>query len=339
MSVGHERIDRTIDKLFEHADAAGSVFTALVGDYGSGKTHLLMHLAERALAEGHPVFWLNLERLNLDLGNPARHFYRLLEHSVLPVRRRPSALSKASQWTRSQRKLRALEAALREVAVSDGEACIAATKALQISEHARDPGSALEGYLTGRDLRERSASKGYRQDAYRRLLLWLELLQRLEGCAGPVLLIDEAENLYTAGAARGARRAALRSLSFYCGGALPSACVVVAMTPHALRQLRRESRELLNEVDEQAGTLDAEDAVMFRRRLHKLEPELVPGFSRAQRLQLAEKVGKTHKAVRGLVEIDDWDARLRQIAREDSSPRAVIRTLVDELESAWWAGA
>src|SRR5690606_23169323 len=108
MSVGHERIDRRIDRLFEHADASGSVFSALVGDYGSGKTHLLMHLAERALTDGHPVFWLNLERLNLDLGNPARHFQRLLEHSVLPLRRRPSALERATHWSRTGSKLRAL---------------------------------------------------------------------------------------------------------------------------------------------------------------------------------------------------------------------------------------
>lgn len=338
MSVGHERIDRTISKLFQHADAAGSVFTALVGDYGSGKTHLLMHLAERALKEAHPVFWLNLERLNLDLGNPARHLHRLLEHSVLPLRRRPSALQRVSQWTRSPARLRALMTELAEIAETDSEASNAALKALQIGDHAHSPGAALESFLTGQDLRLRSAGKTYRQDAYRRLLLWLELLQRLEACAGPVLLIDEAENLYTAGSGRTARRAALRSLAFYCGGALPSACVVVAMTPPALQQLRRESRELLGEVDDQAGTLDWEDALMFRRRLHRLEPEMVPAFSRPQRMELAERVRATHRAVRGEVEMEDWDFSVRRLVRDETSPRAVIRALIDELESSWWAG-
>jgi hypothetical protein len=281
---------------------------------------------------------LNLERLNLDLGNPARHLHRLLEHSVLPVRRRPSAFQRASQWTRSPGRLRALVNELGEIAEAGVEAAIPAQKGVQIAEHAKDPGAALESFLTGQDLRSRSAAKGYRQDAYRRLLLWLELLQRLDGCAGPVLLIDEAENLYTAGSGRGARRAALRSLAFYCGGALPSACVVVAMTPPALQQLRRESKELLGEVDDQAGTLDWEDARMFRRRLHRLEPDLVPSFSRSQRIELADRVRATHRSVRGEVDMQHWEPLVRALVREETSPRAVIRALIDELESSWWAG-
>jgi hypothetical protein len=338
MSVGHERIDRDIDRLFEHADASGSVFTALVGDYGSGKTHLLMHLAERALADGHPVFWLNLERLNLDLGNPARHFQRLLEHSVLPLRRRPTALEQASRWTRSAVKLRSLCHALGEIACAQAEVAVPARKALQIANAAAEPGTALESFLIGRDLRERSAAKGYRQDAYRRLLLWLELLAKLEGCRGPVVLIDEAENLYTTGSGRTARRAALRSLAFYCGGALPNACVVIAITPPALAQLRREARELLGEVDEQSGTLEWEDAPMFKRRLQRLEPELVPALSKKQRYELAELVRSTHRGVRGPIEFEDWERRVKDVVREHHSPRAVIRTLVDELEASWWAG-
>lgn len=336
MSVGHERIDRTINTLFEHADASGSVFTAIVGDYGSGKTHLLMHLSERALTDGHPVFWLNLERLNLDLGNPARHFQRLLEHSVLPVRRRPSAFERAGHWTRSPAKLRQLLSSIDDITGVGGEAGTAAQKAKQIAGAARDPGAALESFLLGRDLRERSAAKGYRQDAYRRLLLWLELLGRMEGCSGPVVLIDEAENLYTTG--RAARRSALRSLAFYCGGALPNACVVIAMTPPALKDLRREARDLLSEVDEQSGTLEWEDATMFRRRLQKLEPVLVPQFSKRQREELAELVRATHRSVRGPLDVAEWDATVRRVVRQHESPRGVIRALVDELESVWWSG-
>src|SRR5690606_34356028 len=142
----------------------------------------------------------------------------------------------------------------------------------------------------------------------------------------------------TTGTSRTARRAALRSLAFYCGGALPNACVVIAMTPPALKQLRRESRELLAEVDEQSGTLDWEDATMFRRRLQRLEPEEVPTFSKKQRRVLAELVRATHKSVRGAVGIEDWESKLKSVVREHESPRAVIRALVDELEAAWWSG-
>src|SRR5262249_11917997 len=85
MSVGQDRLDRAIKQLFSLVNRSGSFFSLLVGEYGSGKTHLLMHLAERALEDQRPVFWLNMERTNLDLGNPARHLHRFLEHSQLPM--------------------------------------------------------------------------------------------------------------------------------------------------------------------------------------------------------------------------------------------------------------
>lgn len=338
MSVGHERIDRTIDKLFLHSEMSGSVFSLLVGDYGSGKTHVLLHLAERAFKEYHPVFWLNLERMNLDLGSPPRHYARLLEHSVLPMRLRPSAAERAVRWARSKTKFRRLLDELTELAETDTEEAPAAQHALSIAEQSKQPALALESFLLGRDLAKRGASKSYRLASYRRLLLLLELLKRLEGCGGPVLLIDEAENLFAPGASRTARRTALRSLSFYCGGGLPGACIVMAMTPPALVQLRRESRELFHELNEQSSTLAWEDVVMFRRRLQHLEPQYVPPFSRTQRLELAEKVRATHRSVRGHVEIEDWDRRVRELARNPSPPRVLIRSLIDQLESAWWAG-
>lgn len=338
MSVGHERIDRTIDRLFSHTNVDGSVFTVLCGAYGSGKTHLMLHLAERALKDAHPVFWVNLERMNLDLGNPQRHFARLLETSALPLRRRPSAAERAALWTRTGARLRTLGQALKEIAASASEEAFAAQKALSISERARDPGRALEGFLSGRDLEKRSSAPSYRQDAYRRLLLWIELLRRLERTGGPVFLIDEAENLYAAGMSRAARKTALRSLAFYCGGALPGACVVVAMTPEALGRLRREARELLDEVGDQSSTLSWEDATLFKRRLQRLTPELVPSFSRPQRRELCERIRATHRSVRGDVAFDDWDGYVKRITREPEPPRRLIRRLVDELEARWWAG-
>jgi len=338
MSVGHDKIERTIDRLFRHSDNAGSVFTALVGEYGSGKTHLLMHLAERALADDRPVFWLNLERMNLDLGNPARHLHRLLEHSVLPVRRRPSALERASVWTRSKGKLRALLNALEEIAEGDTEEAAGAKKALRIAGESDDPGHALEVFLAGLDIEDKSGGS-YRRDAYRRILLWVDLLERLEGTRGAVVLIDEAENLYTSGVPWSARRTALRSLAFYCGGAIPGAAVVMAMTPPAFASLRKEASRLLGEADHMASTLDLEDVAQFRRRLKQLDPEDVPVLTRAQREELADKVRRTHRSVRGPIDVPDWPDHRARLSREHRSPRTLIRTLVDELESIWWSGA
>lgn len=338
MSVGHERIDKSIDKLFHHAEMAGSVFQVLSGEYGSGKTHVLLHLSERALSQGHPVFWLNLERMNLDLGNPARHLARVLEQSVLPKRGRPSALDRLEAWTRGPKKQKALLAALLQIAESGNQEARAAKKALALASLAEEPGTALEDYLSARDLADKSAGGSYRKDAYRRLLLMLELLRVLDGVEGPVVLIDEAENLYTSGVSEPARRSALRALSFYCGGALPGACVILAMTPPALAQLRKESKALLREAAEADSTLELEDVELFRRRLTKLVPDEVPAFSTAMRRELAKKVRATHRGVRGAVELSHWDELVQAVSREEGSPREMMRRLVDELEAAWWAG-
>ncbi len=339
MSVGHQKIERTIKRVFRQSDTGDGVFSVLVGDYGSGKTHLLMHLAERALKERRPVFWLNLERMNLDLGQPQRHMARLLETSVLPLRHQPTALDQAGVWTRDKTRLAKLMAALEEIETEGTEEAAGAHKALRLARGANDPGHALEMYLSAQDIEDRSASASYRRDAFRRFLLFVDLLKRLENCQGPVVLIDEAENLYTTGAPWSARRTALRSLAFYCGGAIPGAAVMMAMTPPAYEELEKEARRLLGEADEMASTLDLEDVGLFRRRLRQLEPEMVPNLSGPQRMELAERVRRTHRSVRGRVEIPDWSERVKRLSREHKSPRTLIRTLVDELESLWWAGA
>ena len=338
MSVGHERIDKTIDRLFHHAEMAGSVFQVLSGEYGSGKTHLLLHLAERALDQGHPVFWLNLERMNLDLGNPARHLARVLSQSTLPKKGRPSVLDRLAQWTRSGKKTKTLIACLEEIAAGDAEEAKAAKKALSVASEHEDAGAGLEDFLSARDLAGKPGGSGYRLDAYRRLLLWMELLRRIEGVEGPVVLIDEAENLYTSGVSEAARRSALRTLSFYCGGALPGACVLLAMTPPALSQMRKESKGMLREAAEVGSTLDVEDVDLFRRRLHKLTPDEVPEFSQPMRRELAKKIRQTHRTVRGPVEIEGWDDVVKDVVKAGGPPRVMMRRLVDELEAAWWAG-
>jgi hypothetical protein len=196
----------------------------------------------------------------------------------------------------------------------------------------------MEEFLSARDLTQKSSGGSYRLDAYRRLLLWMEILRQMEGAEGPVLLIDEAENLYTSGVAEAARRSALRTLAFYCGGALPGACVLLAMTPPALAQMRKESRGLLREAAELDSTLELEDVELFRRRLLKLKPDDVPSFSQPMRYELAKKVQKVHRKVRGPVEMEDWDGLVRELAKMGGTPRSMMRRLVDELEAAWWHG-
>jgi len=346
MSVGAERIDATVDRLFEHTTHQGSVFAALTGSYGSGKTHLLLHLEERALNDDRPVLRLSLERLDGDLGSPQRHLRRLLASSSVrlasatePV----SLLDVLDGWLADgasvTRLLEALEAAVAE----GGEAARAATRALRdaraVAGPARASGRAraLTSFLGGRGLDEKPSGPSYRVDAYRRLLLWLSLLERLEQRKGPVLLVDEAENLVRR-STHAERRTALRSLSFYCGGALPSACVLLAITPEAFGELSRATNALVRELAAQETTLACEDVVMLGRRLSRLAPIEVPALGRPQMRELALRVRQAHARVRGAPVVDNqWDTFVGDAVAQAESPRQYVRALVERLEHAWWA--
>jgi len=339
MSVGHERIDATITELFHHAALESSVFALVTGVYGAGKSHLLMHLTARALAEKRPVFRLAMEHLDADLGNPQRHLRRMLDQAVLPLPSAPSALDRLVAWTRSSVGVHDLLTALEEIAVTAGDASVAARKALSRASRQAGAGVALESFLGASDLAARVGTSAYRRDAYQRLQLWLELLARMDGCRNPMILIDEAENLYR-GLDRGQRRAALRSLSFYCGGTLPGSCVVLAITPDALASLRQEAGELLDDVAEQRTVLPSEDAAMLRRRITFTRPVEVPELDAGQRVVLAFRVRATHARVRGDVDDPRWASWVTGALADAATPRELVRRVIDRLEGLWWrAGA
>jgi len=337
-TVAGDRIDAHIDKLLELSSMRGSVFAMVSGAYGAGKTHLLLHLTTRALKEKRPVFRLSLERLDADLGNPQRHLHRLLDQSVLPLPERPSALDLLLQWTANDEASRALLERLSEIALEDTEAADAAVRALKVAEKSRRRAFAVRAFLSAHELGDRPGSASYRQDAYGRLLLWLELLARSVKTKGPVLLIDEAENLYRLGMREGERRTALRSLSFYCGGALPGACVVLAITPEALGSLRHDANTLLSDASEQATLLASEDASMLRRRL-KLSPVLeVPPLTRKELLLLASKLRRVHESARGRIADPNFNKFTQNAAETAAGPRDFIRSVTTRLERVWWLG-
>lgn len=334
LSVGFERIDETIDRLFEHSAMQGSVFTLLTGAYGSGKTHLLLHLAERALADKRPVLRLAVEQLDTDLGNPQRHLRRMLEDATLPLPGRPSLIDLLTQWTRRPAQLRKVVAALEALAAEEGEVAPIATRLLSLASRDESPRAAVEGLLGASDLTEKPPSPGNRGAAYARLLLWVALLERVEGLRGPVLLVDEAENLYRGGLSRAERRTALRSLAFYCGGTIPSACVILAITPDAVDELRAESEQLLAELEDQKTALAWEDASMLARRLRSAKPVHVPVLPESATAELADRVRKTHQKARGRARDAGFDAFVASLGK--TSPREVVRRTLDRLETSWW---
>lgn len=340
LSVGMGEIDRAIDRLFAHTRLDGSVFALLVGEYGTGKSHLLLHLAARALGERRPVLRLSLERLDADLGSPQRHLSRLLEHATLPGSGRVGLVERLDAWTADAPARAKLLDVLESLAASGEAAATAATRLLRRVRRVgrgADTRGALRALLLGADLVSKPAQPGYRLDAYGRLLLWLALLERLEGCTGPLLLIDEAENLFRF--SRVERRTALRSLAFYCGGALPSACVVLALTPDALAKLQGECDALLGEVSAQRTALPFEDAQMLQRRLSRARPIEVPAFEPRLYAQLAQRLRAVHAEVRGPSLEPGWASFVERAAASATSPRELLRVCVDRLERGWWFDA
>lgn len=336
LTVGLDEVDHRIDQIFATSANDGSVFAVLSGDYGSGKTHHLLHIESRALASKRPVLRLAVERLDEDMGNPQRHLRRLLEGTIIPIEGQPNVFGCLDRWLANEPTRATLTAALRTLSTSDTE--VRGHAAQCLDGHLLDE-RALIGVLSALDLVEKPASASYRRDAYRRLLLWLELLARVDGCEGPVVIVDEAENLYRRGVSRPERRTALRSLGFYCGGALPRACVVLALTPETLASLREEASALLDEIEVQVTILPQEDIAMLRHRLLRAKPIEVRKLDAAERSTLVERVRALHVRVRGVHPDEGWDAWLEKAQRESQSPRELVRRTVERLEAACFSSS
>ena len=340
LTVGMDEVDARIEQLFATASNDGSVFAVLSGEYGAGKTHHLLHLEARALDDQRPVLRLAVERLDEDLGNPQRHLRRLIESAVLPLRRRATPLDRLDTWLGTATLRKRLASALFAIAGAEGEASRAAQRALRDADAERkelDDDAVIET-LGALDLVDKPGNPTYRRDAYGRIHLWLELLARLEGCEGPVVILDEAENLYRAGVSRAERRTALRSLGFYCGGSLPRACVVLAVTPDTLSALREEAGALLDEISEQSTLLPAEDVAMLRRRLLRARPIQVTRLPSEALEVLAEHARSLAREVRGKRKDAAWDEALRVALAGKPTPRELLRRVTRYEERRAWLG-
>jgi hypothetical protein len=336
LTVGMEEVDSRIAQLFETASNDGSVFAVLAGEYGAGKTHHLLHLEARARADRRPVLRLSVERLDEDLGNPQRHMRRLLENATLPGKRSVGFLERLDAWLAKPGSRRRLRGALDAVASAGEEAARSASRAIAGAPDGEVDDDAVRETLGALDLVDKPGSASYRKDAYARLHLWLELLERVEDCQGPVLILDEAENLYRVGVSRTERRTALRSLAHYCGGAIPRATVVLAVTPDTLAALRDEAGELLDEIEEQATILPSEDVAMLRRRLLKARPIRVTKLGPEELETLADQARKLARQVRGKHVDRHVGAFLDRAVKDSDTPRELLRRVMLREERIAW---
>jgi hypothetical protein len=151
-----------------------------------------------------------------------------------------------------------------------------------------------------------------------------------------VLILDEAENLYRVGVSRTERRTALRSLAHYCGGALPRATVVLAVTPDTLEALREEAGALLDEIEEQASLLPSEDVAMLRRRLLRARPIRVKKLGPSDLEALAEQARSVARNVRGKHVDRRIGAFLERAVKDSDTPRDLLRRVMLREERIAW---
>jgi hypothetical protein len=336
LSVGMADVDARITQLFETASNDASVFAVLSGEYGAGKTHHLLHLEARARAERRPVLRLAVERLDGDLGNPQRHMRRVIENATFPGKRPVGFLERLDAWLAKPTGRKRLRHALDAVVAAGDEAARQAAHAVGEAPPDDVDDDAVRETLGALDLVDKPSSPSYRKDAYARLHLWLELLERLDDCQGPVLVLDEAENLYRVGVSRAERRTALRSLAHYCGGAVPRATVVLAVTPDTLAALRDEAGELLDEIEDQATLLPSEDVAMLRRRLLKAAPIRVTRLGPSELEELADQARKLARLVRGKHVDRRIGAFLERAVKDCDTPRDLLRRVILREERIAW---
>jgi hypothetical protein len=336
LTVGMEEVDARIAQLFETASNDGSVFAVLLGEYGAGKTHHLLHLEARARADKRPVLRLSVERLDEDLGNPQRHMRRMIENATFPGKRPVGFLERLDSWLAKPAARRRLRHVLDAVIADSDEAARPAARALIGAANDDVDDAAVRETFGALDLVDKPGSASYRKDAYARLHLWLEVLARLEGCEGPVVVLDEAENLYRVGVSRAERRTALRSLAHYCGGSLPRATVVLAVTPDTLEALREEAGELLDQIEDQVTLLPSEDVAMLRRRLLKARPIRVTKLAPDDLERLAGQTRELAREVRGKHVDRRIGAFLGRAVKESDTPRELLRRVMLREERIAW---
>jgi hypothetical protein len=261
---------------------------------------------------------------------------RLIENATFSRKRPLGFLDHLDAWLTKPGSRKRLRHALDAVVAAEGEAARPAARAIAKAPEDDLDDEAVRETLGALDLVDKASNASYRKDAYARLHLWLDLLERLEGCEGPVLILDEAENLYRVGVSRSERRTALRSLAHYCGGALPRATVVLAITPDTLVALREEAGELLDQIEEQATLLPSEDVAMLRHRLLKARPIRVAKLGPSELETLADQARTIAREVRGKHVDRQIRTFLEHAVKDSDTPRELLRRLLLREERLAW---
>lgn len=231
-----------------HGASNGRRALQVTGDYGDGKSHTLALIADMARSAGLATCHLSADGAGAALNHPQRFLPILLASLEVPGRTRNGYEDLLYQVLLSPEESRVLGQITGRLLNTARRVDGAATYALRrmTSLRAAGEGSTEElnrlarlvaYHLTGESICHRPANPSTRELAYRLLRVAGELLKSL-GTPGLVIVIDEAESIFTKLPTTQSRRGAYRVLAALCAATeLESSRVAFAMTPDALRAL------------------------------------------------------------------------------------------------------
>jgi hypothetical protein len=243
LSVGH---DGALKQLKSFVDSPAGVARALLvtGDYGEGKSHWLGALRHLGLKAGLAICYMSADGWASALNHPQRFLPLLVATLEIPGQNaagyRDFLYSRLLDTDSAHELAPLLER--RFGGQSNAErACLEDLR--RLLRVAPDPESleapqlrtAVSGYLSGESSRHRSATPDVRLATYRLLQVCIDVV-RSTGATGLLLLVDEAESIFTKLPTTLSRYGAFRVLSALSHGQHLTDCkVAMGLTPDAVR--------------------------------------------------------------------------------------------------------
>lgn len=197
--------------------------------------------------------------------------------------------------------------------------------------------SNLVNHLSGESIRTRGGDWNSKRVAYDLLRVAHDLLVS-EGYRGVVLLIDEAESIFTKLKYITSRKGAYRVLSEFCESPELDFCrTVIAITPDILRWMKEEiSTDLVRTYEfthvaalrtwAEAVLGGSVEAVRCPRLTVENRRDLLERILAVYRMTYPDRVPQRELEKR-------WDLHLGQVLKRDVSVRILIRSTLDLLDS------
>jgi hypothetical protein len=319
-------------------------WVVVAGDYGHGKSHTLYLIRDLAERSQLATCYLSADGYGSALNHPQRFLHTLLSTMEVPGRRVRGYEDLLHELLLDEHDASRLRDVVlpylltgREVDREVNHELSRVISALQEGDVEGEDrirsAAAISYYLSGQSIAHRGGADA-RQIAYILLRIAVELVKEL-GATRLVVIVDEAESIYTKLSPK-ARQGAYRVLAALCESPFLGDCSVgVAMTPDACRELASAARYM----DEDPNALGSEpvralaksltDGSVLTLQCRALRPDV--------RRELLDRVKTLYEraypgAHPAISMSDRWRAYARAATAADVPVRVLVRQAVDFLD-------